>query len=212
VVEVRLLKVVGAVGMEGVLKLRRGQYITEKPLQFKGGHCIGKLKPDVVMEEVVVANSDAEHEQQTHKTAVMQIDVAHLQERANLFAQELEGRLHGEKEWASYLHKADALRLLPEDVTWKVVVKKEKDESVLPCLLCSKNTEKSEMSRACMRLHVAGHLLLSQRPVSGCGFCGVDLVEGGCFSEVKGGGISSNCSYQLSGMKLEPRIRNGKKR
>jgi hypothetical protein len=56
-----------------------------------------------------------------------------------------------------------------------------------------------------MRLHVAGHLLLSQRPVSGCGFCGVDLVEGGCFSEVKGGGISSNCSYQLSGMKLEPK-------
>ena len=205
VVEVRLLKVVGASGMQGVLELRRGHYITQKPLQLKGGQFIGLLKPDVVMEEVVVMDSDSDHEQQTKKTAVMQIDVEHLEERADLFAQEVEGRLHGLKDGARLLPKADALRLLPEDVTRELVVRKEKDEAVLTCLLCSKKNERSEMARAAMRQHVAGHLLLGRRPVSGCGFCGVDLVEGGCIVEVEGGVLLSNCSYRLSSFKYQPK-------
>ena len=203
VVEVRLLKLVRAEGAEGVLELLRGHYITEKPLQLKGGQFIALLKPEVVVKEVLVEEGGAEHERQTKKTAVMEIDMQHLEERANLFAEEAEGRLRAVRDGGRLLPKVEAVRLLPDDVTRELVVREEKDLAVVTCLPCQKVRQCTEMKRGAMRYHAAGHLLLSQKPISGCGFCGVDLVEGGCVVEVTDGALFSNCYYQLSSFKYQ---------
>jgi hypothetical protein len=71
----------------------------------------------------------------------------------------------------------------------------EEETATVSCEPCRKMNDLSEMKRADMRHHVAGHAFLSALPASICGFCGLDV---GCTLVVKGDKLHSSCSLKLA--------------
>jgi hypothetical protein len=87
--------------------------------------------------------------------------------------------------------------------TVDVLLGKEKDMKIVRCEPCLRGSNCSEMERADLRLHAAGHLFLPSlsSPKSLCGFCGLELAQSRCSVEVKDGKLLSTCSFKLARLK-----------
>ena len=180
----------GGEGSEAVVELGVEEYTTREPFTFKGGRYLGLLKPDVVQKE-----------EETRTRHVFQIGVGHLRERLALFAEEV--RLLA-VDGATVVEGLPAHRAASVAVAGsvEVVLWKEEDTKVVCCEPCLRGPVPSEMERAQLRHHVAGHLFLpSSSPMSLCGFCGLELAQTRCSAEVKDGKLLSTCSLKLARFK-----------
>jgi hypothetical protein len=195
-VEVRPIKVaaVGTTEKEGVaeavhvLELRLEEYTTPQPFSFKGGRHVGLFKADVVHKEDDMGGT--EH--------VFQIDAHLLGERLALFAEEVRLLAGGGRAGLAELpiHSGACVELAG---TVELALWKEKDTSVVRCEPCLRSRQSSDMLRAHLRQHAAGHLFLSPLPVSRCGFCGLEVAETGCGLALGADGkLRSTCSLTLA--------------
>jgi hypothetical protein len=181
----------GEEGAVAVLELRLEEYTTREPLTFQGGRLVGLLKPQVVQK---VDGGRTRH--------IYQIDTSHVRERLALLAEEV--RVLG----TDGLHALECLPVEPKASvaqagTVEVLLGREKDMKIVRCEACVRGNSSSQMERADLRLHAAGHLFLpsSSTPKSLCGFCGLELAQSRCSVEVKNGKLLSTCSFKLARLK-----------
>ena len=180
----------GEEGAVAVLELRLEEYTTREPFTFRGGRLVGLLKPQVVQK--VDGGTQL----------VYQIDTSHLQERLALLAEEVRLLVNDGPHGVEGL-PVERQAAVPQAGTVDVFLGKEKDEKTVRCEPCQRGLQVSEMERADLRLHAAGHLFL--RAVSSskslCGFCGLELAQSRCSVDVKDGKLLSTCSFKLARFK-----------
>ena len=150
-IEVATVTAAGEEGEEGavaVLELRPEEYTTREPFTFRGGRLVGLLKPQVVQK---VCGGRTQH--------IYQIDTSHVRERLALLAEEV--RLLG----INGLHALEGLPVEPKASvaqagTVEVLLGRERDMKIVRCEASVRGNSSSQMERADMRLHAAGHLFL----------------------------------------------------
>jgi hypothetical protein len=186
-VQVRPIAVVATMaeegGEEGVMELRRGHYTTRQAFSFKGGRFVSLLKPDMVMVE------DGDRTE-----ATWQISLDHLKERLGLLGDEVRV-IAGGGRGKELEVPLDPTASVLEAGGVRMELFSEEETEIVSCEPCRRVNDRSEMRRADMRHHVAGHAFLSDLPVSICGFCGLDV---GCTLVVKEDKLLSTCSLKLA--------------
>jgi hypothetical protein len=165
------------------MELQRGIYTTKEAFSFKGGRFVSLHKPDMVMVE------DGDRAEVT-----WQISLVDLKERLGLLGEEVRVVAGGGKGKELGV-PLDPYAAVLEAGSVRMELFSEEETATVSCEPCRKMNDLSEMKRADMRHHVAGHAFLSALPASICGFCGLDV---GCTLVVKGDKLHSSCSLKLA--------------
>jgi hypothetical protein len=139
-VEVHLAKVSAAGEDDDFFEVYTNQFVTAKPLSFKGNEFVFLVKPQVVQDEA--------------GSSLYRLKKKDLEGSLDIFAELFED-LRVQKKLPQKLPQGPS-KLLPEPVAKRMVLE-EKPSSEYECDLCE--NPKTVMKKKDLRLHVAGHAL-----------------------------------------------------